>query len=69
MKMSKNEVLADTMVSTANPYSELQETTLSFRFLNRLSPQLAFVRKGQEVIDTVKRVNIMMYHEKMREIK
>ena len=70
MKVSKNEVLADMMGSTANPYLvSCRSLLFSFRYLTRLAPQLVFVRKGQEVIDTVKRVNIMMHHEKTREIK
>ena len=64
MKVSKNEVLANTIGSTTNPYLVSCRKFLRL-FANPSCPQLVFVRKGEEVIDTVKRLDIMMYQEKM----
>lgn len=61
--VSKDEVLADTTGSTANPYL----VSFIFEFLVdallRLHLQLVFARKGSDVVDTVKRFDSSLMQE------
>lgn len=53
--VSKDEVLADTTGSTANPYMVSLSSMLVLWHVDSSLLQLVFARKGSDVIDTVRR--------------